>query len=176
MLTGWSFHYPRWVIEDGYPNREVGATFEWSNVDFWTDKPLATGDVQSKTAIPIADYGYRITGEVTCLSEKGCLVDFGLKAMSLRAELARDCKQGDYVTGEISIGLQLSIVHIPKEIFDTLKYRWRVNRITADLTPYISHPDNRSFVRDETRIQYIDVNSTREVKAKDYILHCSEIR
>ena len=36
-----SLHYFRWLIEDGYPDRQVGTTFEWFNVDFWADQPLA---------------------------------------------------------------------------------------------------------------------------------------
>ena len=98
MPTEWSLHYPRWVIEDGYPNREVGATFEWFNVDFGADPPLAKTGVRSKNAIPIADFGYRVTGEVACPSEEGSLLDFGLRAMSVRTALAPDCGQGDYVT------------------------------------------------------------------------------
>jgi hypothetical protein len=177
MLTEWSLHYPRWVIEDGYPYRDVGATFEWFNVDFNADPPLAKTAVRYKSAVPIADFGYRITGEVECLSEEGCLLDFGLRAMSSRTALAPDCKQGDYVTGEIAISLVYGIMYLPEAVFETLKCRWHVNRITADLTPYVSHPDNpRFFLRDETRIQYADVRSTLEVKAKDYILHWTEDR
>ena len=177
MLTEWSLHYPLWVIQDGYPSREVGETFEWCNVDFGADPPLAKTGIRSKIAIPIADFGYRVTGEVECLSDEGCLLDFGLRAMSFHKAIAPDCKQGDYVTGEIGISLAYGIMYLPEAVFDTLKCRWHINRITADLTPYISHPDNpRFFFRDETRIQYADVRSTLEVKAEDYILHCTEAR
>jgi hypothetical protein len=175
MPTEWSLHYPLWVIQDGYPSREVGETFEWFNVDFWADPPLAKSGVRSKNAVPIADFRYRVTGEIECLSEEGCLLDFGLRAMSYRTGVAPDCREGDYLTGEIALSIEYGIRYLPEAVFDTLKCRWHVNRITADLTPYISHPDNpRFFFRDETRIQYVDVRSTREVKAENYILHCAE--
>jgi hypothetical protein len=177
MLTEWSLHYPRWLIGDGYLNRSVGATFEWFNVEFWADEPLKSGGVRSKTAIPIADFRYKIIGEVEFLSDEGCLVDFGLRAMGVRSTLASDCKKGDYVTGEVGIGLGLDIQFLPEDVFSTLKCKWHINRITADLTPLSSDPDNAGcFIRDESRIQYVDVKSTLEVKVRDYILHCAEVR
>ena len=48
-------------------HREVGETFEWFNVDFEADPPLTKTGVRSKSAIPIADFAYRITGEVAYL-------------------------------------------------------------------------------------------------------------
>jgi hypothetical protein len=176
MLTEWSLHYPRWVIEDGYPDREVGETFEWFNVDFGAEPPLTKAGVRSKLAIPTADFGYNVTGEVACLSDEGCLLDFGLRAMGLRRDVAPDCREGDYVTGKIGISVEYGLIYLPEAVFDTLKCRFHVNRITADLTPFILHPDSHSFIRDESRIQYVDVKSTLELKAEDYILHCTEVR
>lgn len=177
MLSEWNLHYPRWVIEDGNPDREVGQTFEWFNVEFGADPPLVKTDICEKSAIPAADYTYEVTGVVECLSAEGCLLDFGLRAMASRTAVAPDCKQGDYVTGQIAISIEYGLMCLPQAIFDTLKCKWRVNRISADLTPYISHSDHPGLmIRDRTRIRYVDVRSTLEVKAENYILHCMEAR
>jgi len=46
----------------------------------------------------------------------------------------------------------------------------------AEFPPYVAHPDTQSFLtRDDSRVRYQDVPSTRSVKATDYILHCTEV-
>ena len=45
IATEWGLHYPGWRIEGGNLDREEGAVFDWSEIEFWTDKPLARGGV-----------------------------------------------------------------------------------------------------------------------------------
>jgi hypothetical protein len=177
MPTEWNLNYPSWMIADGEPDREVGETFEWFAVEFWTQQPLTRAGVRSKTAVLIADFNYRITGEITYLSEKACVIDFGLSAIDTPDAVAPDCRQGDYVTGDIGIGLPLCVEMAPEAVLETLRRKWHVNSISADLTPFKSHPDNpRILVRDEARTEYIEAKSTRDVNAHDYVLRCNEIR
>jgi len=165
------------MIADGEPDREVGETFEWFAVEFWTQQPLTKTRVRSKTAVLVADFKYRITGEITFLSDKACVIDFGLSAIDTPNAVTPDCQQGDYVTGDIGIGLPLCVEIAPDAVLETLRRKWHVNSISADLTPFKSYPDNpRLLVRDEARIEYIEVKSTRDVDARDYVLRCTEIR
>jgi hypothetical protein len=176
MPAEWSLYYPNWMIADGEPHRRVGEIFEWFSVEFWTVETLEGTDGQFKSAIPAADYKYQVVAEVAYLSEKASVIDFGLRAIRTPDLLSPQCKQGDYVTGKVSIGLPLCTEVVPEEVSKTLAGRWCVNRISADLTPYVARPDNRGYYfRDETKIQYQEVESTAALRTHTYILHCSEI-
>jgi hypothetical protein len=176
MPSEWNLHYARWVIQDGEPDRDVGESFEWFAVEFWSESGLVTAkDVNERSAVPIADFKYLVTAQVAFVSEKASVIDFGIRAIGPHALLPSECKDGDYVTGEIAIGLPLCTDIVPQEVLLTLKRGWHVNRISADLTPYISHPDDPKWqVRDISRVCYEQVPATHSVKARSYILHCSE--
>jgi hypothetical protein len=174
MQPEWNFRYPRWVIEDGYPNRDVGEIFTWPEIEF--SGKLAKVHKQPRSAIPVGDYLYRVVAEVTYLSEETCIVDFGIKAASFSADLTLGCRQGDCVTGDVYLYQALNCLVLPDEAWKTLRCRWRVNRISADLTSYLAHPDDpRHLVRDDSHIHYEDVSSTDYLNAHTYILHCSEM-
>jgi len=93
--------------------------------------------------------------EVTYRSEKACVIDFGLKAASSSDRLPPDCDIGEYVTAEIHLDLPLCTEMMPDAVLKTLTHTWRVNRISADLTPYVAYPENsRFFHRDASRIKH----------------------
>ena len=173
MQTEWHLNYARWVIEDGEPERRVGEVFDWFAVAFWTEKPLAKSFEYSRTAVPIDDYSYRVVAEVTYVSERACIIDFGLGATSDCDCLPKECREGDYVNGEIQLNLPLCTEVGPEEVFRTLARRWRVNRISADLTSYVPGPSG-GLVRDSSNIKYEEVSDTESVRATSYVLHCSE--
>ena len=81
MPIDWNLQYPSWMIADGEPDRETGESFEWCAVEFWTEGVLESTDERSKSAVPVADYNYRVVAEVVYLSEKACVIDFGLRAI-----------------------------------------------------------------------------------------------
>lgn len=103
------------------------------------------------------------------LRPKAAVIDFGLLAIGNLANFQQGVWVGDFVNGEISIGLPLCIEPIPDAVSDRMSHRWEVSRISADLTPY------QNGRRDKTRISYTDVTSTEETKAFDYLLHCKEV-
>lgn len=180
MPSEWNLHYARYVIEDGGArNRTVGTSFEWFAVEFWSERTLLVADKRQTetTATPIADFQYRVTAKVVYLSEETSVIDFGLSAIGRRDLLPSECKEGDCVSGDIAIGLPLSTDIVPEEVLRTLKRKWHVNRITADLTPYISHPDDPTGkwqVRDSSRVRYEQVSRTDSVITRSYVLSCSE--
>jgi hypothetical protein len=160
---------------DGEPDRHVDDVFDWFALAFWSDEKLAKASERETSTLPAPDFKYRVLAEVIYLSDRACIIDFGLKATSTDDLLPARCHKLDFVTGEIGLRLPLVTEVGPEKEFRKLAYRWRVNRISADLTPYILHPDNpRFFTRDNSRTQYLDVLSTDSAKASDYILHCIE--
>jgi hypothetical protein len=176
MPPEWNIYYWRWIIEDGQPDLRVGEQFDWFALDFWTTRGLAKIDDRSGVAIAVNDYKYKVVAELVYLSEKSCVIDFGLRAVGPAGDIPPGCKQGDFVAGEISIGIPLCTDVLPEEVSKTLAHKWEVNRISADLTPYITQPISpRFFFRDESQIRYDGIASTDAVRAKGYVLHCTKI-
>ena len=171
MNLEWNLHYFRYVIDDGEPERHVGDEFDWFAISFWSDAKLTRAMERTKAAVPIADNAYRVSAEVTYVShdpeQAACILDFGIKAVSNSADiLPPECQEGEYVTGEIRLELPLCTKVFPHE----LARRWRVNRISADLTPYGPHP-----VSDASAVRYQEVDDTNSVEAESYVLHSSDL-
>ena len=174
MLAEWNLHYEDWIIGDGEPDRRIGDVFDWFALAFWSEEAFERVHESGRSAVPVSDFRYRVVAEVVYISQDACIIDFGLNATGLKATathdvLPSDCKKGDFVMGEIGLRLPLVTEVGPEEEFKKLAYRWRVNRISADLTPYVSSR------RDESRIQYQDVPATASVKAHCYVLHCCKV-
>jgi hypothetical protein len=169
MLAEWNLHYAEWIIGDGEPDRHIGDVFDWFALGFWSEEKLVKIDEAQKSAVPHSDFKYRVVAEVVYVSENACIIDFGLKATTTDDLLPSDCRTGDFVTGEIGLRLPLVTEVGPEEEFKKLAYRWRINRISADFTPYVN---NR---RDESRIEYLEIPSTASVKASSYVLHCCKV-
>jgi hypothetical protein len=176
MQPEWNLHYARWVIEDGEPDRNVAEIFDWFALTFWTETRLAKANEHLMSATPVGDYKYRVVAEVTYMSNTACIIDFGLKATADSDLLPQGCTQGSYVSGEISLSLPLCTEVGPEDVFKVLAHKWRVNRISADMTPYVPHPHySRGFIRDASQVRYQDVPGTDSVRTHSYVLHCSEV-
>lgn len=186
MPSEWNLHYEGWMIGDGEPDRRVGEVFDWWTLEFWSLQGLASAKEKTRSATPAGDFEYQVVAEVVYVSPEldrlaGCLIDFGLKAIGYSSNLPPGSKQGDYVYGTIGIGIPAIVGTLPEALYKGLEHRWRVNRISADLTPYTSEvcmPDGTRLpqgMRDSSRIQYQEVNSTESVRTHGYILHCSEV-
>jgi hypothetical protein len=176
MLLEWNLHYARWVIDDGEPERRVEEDFDWFSLEFGSTNKLAKAPESVKSAFAVSDYKYRVVAELVFLSEKACVIDFGLRAIGHADRVSPECKQGEYVTGEVALGLPLCTEIVPEEILNSLQCRWHVNGIYADMTPYISRPYNpKFFFRDESRIRYESTLSTASLRTHCYVLHCTKL-
>ncbi len=144
MSQEWNLHYARWIIEDGQPERCVQEEFNWFSLEFETTNKMERGSERRKYALPASDYRYRMSAEIIFLSEKAAVLDFGLKAIGHRDQLPAKCAQGEYVTGEVALGFPLCDANVPEEMQRLLARRWHVNAIQADMTPYVSRPENPS--------------------------------
>jgi hypothetical protein len=175
MNLEWNLHLHPVVIEDGEsPHLHVGDVIDWFAISFWSDAVLTPAVERTKAAVPIADNYYRVNAEVIYIShdpkQAACILDFGIKAISelggiLGVPLPPGCQEGDYVTGEVRLELPLCTDIHPHN----LAHRWRVNRISADLTSFVDKPGDASEVR------YQDVFGTDSVQAGSYVLHCSDL-
>jgi hypothetical protein len=164
------------MIQDGEPHRCIGETFSWFALELEVDEPLAQSNGKEVSAVPIGDYRYQVTAQVKYVGDRSVIVDFGLTAATSRDNLPKRCQVGSFVDGVIGLDLPLCLDLMLEEELPSLRYEWRVNRITADLTPHISHPDNpRYCFRDASRISFSDVTVTSEMQAPDYILHCANV-
>src|ERR1700734_790535 len=127
----------RWFEEDGQPDRGTGEIFDWFALTFWSGEMLTVAYERQRLAVPVGDNQYRVVAEVTYLSDNICVIDFGLKATSDSNLLPPGSTQGDFVTGEISLNLPLCTEVVPDEVLKALVYAWKVDRILADMTPYV---------------------------------------
>ena len=173
MHLEWNLHLLRVVIDDGLPERHVGDVFSWG-ISFWADVELIRAVERTKAAVPLADSSYRVNAEVIYIShdphQAACILDFGIKAISElggipEIPLPPGCQEGDYVTGEVRLDLPLCTAVHPHN----LDQRWRINRVSADLTNFMYHPGDISEAR------YQDVPGTDSVRAGSYVLHCSDL-
>ena len=126
MPPEWSLGYPRYMIQDGCPHIECGQILEWPALEFFSENTLAISETKSRDALEIDDHKYSITAEIIYLSDTAAVIDFGLKAIRSRDLLPPDCRPGDFVTGEIYLGLPSWTEIVPHEVWASLAYRWDV--------------------------------------------------
>ncbi len=122
MPSEWSLGYPRYMIDDGCPHVATGQQLQWI-VEFWTEGTLAISEEIVKKASEIVDHQYRINGEVVYLSDTASVIDFSLRAISKRNILPWNSKQGDFVCGDVSLGLPLCTEVVPEEVLASLEIR-----------------------------------------------------
>jgi len=146
---------------------------EWPALEFWSETTLALTESRSKNASEIGDHSYMITAEVVYISDTAAVIDFGLKAIRTRDLLPFECNEGDFVSGEIYLGLPLSTEVVPDKVLASLAYMWNVQKVLADLTPF-TEIRGSGFIRDRNQIRYQEVRSTEVLEAEAYVLRCRE--
>jgi len=116
-------------------NIQIGQIIETSHLEFHPSE-LQLNLAKQKSAVSAGQNDfYEVNAEIVFLSTEVCVVDFGLQAVcKADSELPVDARVGDYIAGEIYLSMAPSIV-APAELKDSLRNRWKVNRIRADHTP-----------------------------------------
>lgn len=104
------------------------------------------------------------------------VIDFGLKAIRTRDLLPPECRPGDFVTGEIYVGLPICIEILPDGLFASLAHKWEVLEILADLTPHPEHhiSGGSLLARERRQVRYEQVSSTKAVEAQAYFMRCRQ--
>ncbi|HEV3334698.1 MAG TPA: hypothetical protein VG096_27110, partial [Bryobacteraceae bacterium] len=175
MSSTWSIHYDRWIIDDGEPQRDSDEHFQWSLLSFYSLERLTQAAAPARSGIEVDDYNYEIVAEIVHLSSSAVVIDFGLNAFGERDSAPSGCQVGDYIAGRIRLSL-LHYCHpsLPSQILESMNRNWFVEGIWADLTPYRRVDEaGRTFVRDSRNATYERVKSTREKKARSYVLQCT---
>ncbi len=158
-MADWTLHYPAWLIADGEPDFKVGDVFDWFAVEFWSEKPLTKTSETERSATQADDYRIRVSGELVFLSKKAVVIDFGLMAIGNVDKLSPGVGLGDFAVGEISIGFPLCIDPIPHDVILKLGRQWRMNSISADLTPYGYHSQSWIWYLSRFNVRYSNVST-----------------
>jgi hypothetical protein len=174
MPSAWNIHYDRWVIDDGEPEREIGEQFEWFVLAFGSKDRLARVAQPTQSTIETPDYSYNVAAKVVYVSATRAVIDFGLSAVGSSDLLPTGTHVGEYVAGEIKLIFQHWTDPLPDDTYASMAHEWYVEAMWADLTPYRSGDGSgRWLIRDEQRVQYEQITSTREKNAKAYVLRCA---
>jgi hypothetical protein len=177
MPPAWNIHYPRWIIDDGEPEREVGEHFPWPLLAYQSAEQMTRTATLRLSVLDADDYGYDVVARIVHVSATASVIDFGLTAFGERDLVPGECKAGDYVAGRIT----LSFVHycdpsVPGQLCESMSHHWSAEDILADLTPYSPTDEaKKRFIRDSQNVKYERVKSTREKKAWSYVLQCCQL-
>jgi len=165
MPEHWNLFFSDYLIYDGWGHIRVGQEIASSGLDFWSAHPLLISTDRRKSAIPLPAFRYSVSAEVVFRSDKACILDFGLFAFGTPDLLPDGAKIGEYVTGNIGLGIDRSIA-VSKDIERSIpKYKWRVDGITADVSPFIPFAKNSpTLVRDDSRLRFEEVQSTSTIE------------
>ena len=172
----WNLGFPANLVADGeYPVLSRGQEIDSFALEFHP-RTLRSVQAAAKQATLSVGCDYRIVAQVLYISDEACLLDFGLLAVcSLPGrDVPRDVRAGSYVAGVIYVGIPLCIPTIPEQFMGSLKHRWRIESISANITPLVEtiNSSGQKFRRyDESKIAYEGAESTN-TGAMDYVLHC----
>jgi len=128
------------MIGDGEPHLKIGDIFNWFAVEFWSEEPLTKTSRGSRSAKGCGDFQYRVTAEVVFVTEKAVVIDFGLLASSVLGNVQPDVRVGDFLSGNISVGLPLCIEPIPDDLITRMGSNGKWTRF-----PPTSHPIGMAF-------------------------------
>jgi hypothetical protein len=160
----WNLGFPSYLIADGeYPELSAGEEIESFALEFHP-RTLKVSPPGPKEATLSIGCDYRVLAEIPYISDKVCLIDFGLKAVcSLPGrDVPKTARTGNHVQGLIYIGIPLAIPQIPKQFMSSLKHRWRVESVSANTTPMIesvSLSGRRFRQYDESRTKVCDLRN-----------------
>jgi len=172
----WNLFFPGYLILDGWGHIQVGQNLVLSGLDFSPMDPLEESNERRKSAVP-RSFSYLVNAELVFRSREVCAIDFGIVAAAPSDCLPEEANAGDYLRGEITVGIERQVAGPDAFEAKIPRYKWRVVRITADITPHVPHPTiSRMRIKDEPNLRYREVPTTAAVDAElhesGFILHC----
>lgn len=180
-MKNWNIGLSSWIIQDGnYVDFKIGEIREFA-LEFGFKKYSLCEQTVKKVTYLNGPF-YEINGEVIFKSKDVCIIDFGLLAYDSDNKY-EGVKVGDYLTGEIYLGIDRFDYFESLNKFDeipALIYSWKVEKIFLETTPRIETKDDRGksvFVYDKSRYSIEELEKTdawsEEEDYADYILICS---
>ena len=147
-----------WLSGNGKPSSQPASDFEVWSCPGILCRETANHDLAESLRIRdrcILITNIELTRRSFSFRKRIAMLDAGLRASVTRCHSVKMHGKATTSTGDISLGLPLGTEIAPHEVLDTLRHKWHVNGIDADLTPYISHPkEPKYYFRDESRIRY----------------------
>lgn len=166
-----------WIIQDGnYNDFSVGQKTEFA-LEFYP-REMKASHCTTPSATHVKAYIYRICAQVVYRTSDVWVLDMGFLAYK-EMEPPRFAKKGSWVEGEFCLGID------PFMYFEYLKnrpempsltYRFRIDQIFLQTTPWIEIPEQKMIVRDEQHESFVEVAETNawgdDNGHADYILKC----
>lgn len=172
----WHLGFPAYLTAEGeYPELSRGQEIESFALEFHSRALRVTHTARKQAEVSVG-CDYTVVAEILYVSGEACLIDFGLLAVcSLPGrDVPNEVRAGTHVAGFIYVGVPLCIPTVPDQFMRSLKHKWRIGGISANITPLVesvSVSGQRFRHYDESRIAYESVDSTN-TGAMDYVLHC----
>jgi hypothetical protein len=180
-VVKWHLGFPSYLIADGaYPELSVGQDIDCFALEFHPRSLMVVSPRPKETRL-VLGCDYSVVAQILYVSDKACLIDFGLRAAcSLPGrDVPKRAKVGGHVQGFIYVGIPLCIPQIPEHFKPTMKYKWHIGGISANVTPLVESKSvfwakQKTQEYDKSRMAFKEVDSTN-AGAMDYVLHCDFI-
>jgi hypothetical protein len=175
----WHLGFPEYLIGDGaYPELSRGQEIDSFALEFHP-RSLRIVPPGPKEARLVAGCEYRVVAEILYAVDRACVIDFGLRAACDLAgrDVPEGIRAGSFIAGEIYIGIPLCIPVIPEQLSLTLKHKWRIEGIGANVTPLVESVSSSGLKfrhYDASRTAYEEVSATN-TGAMNYVLHCEQL-
>ena len=138
-------------------------------------RPAERGD---RSAVVREGAHHDLCGRILFVLEEAWVVDVGIAVYGNRL-LPPNVAAGDMVAGDAYLGIESPAVYDDAffRAAPPLRYSWRIEGVRLETTPWIE-VSPRSFIRDESRVGYVDVEQTNATERDDghgrhYLLDCA---
>src|SRR5579883_819763 len=175
-ITNLQIGLASWIIQDGnygdfHVNQEVDFALEFYSESI---QPAKSENMRCELVHPAV---YSICARVALLHPQVWVIDFGLSAYE-EARHPPNVQLHGWIEGEFYIGIDpfmyFERIYQMREM-PLLTYRWRVEGIKLETTPWIEASSNIR-IRDSSRLSYEDVAETNawndDGAHSHYILEC----
>jgi len=183
-MNQWNIGLASWVIQDGnYPDFHRGEVIEFP-VEFTLINGIVLSEKTEKSAYLLGDGRHQVVGEIIYLSgdKKFWILDFGIYAFGSGKAIAEaELNIGTTVRADIYLRVDeasyFSYVNKLPNI-PPLIYRWKVEHIMLDTTPWIASNkfSSKNFVRDVSKVSYQKIEQTNawsDGPSAEYDLGCT---
>jgi hypothetical protein len=172
-----------WIIQDGnYDDFEVGQQYDFA-LEFFAEAWAEPGP-RAKALTAVAAATYSFAGEVVVKEPKLTILDVGVLCYSENKAPSPLLRPGDWVGGRMYLGVDPFFwfeTHAKRSDLPRLRYRWRVERIQLETTPWVDKMEGNTPVRTRQAgpQSFVDVAKTDAWRDDNghghYVLRCRAV-